>query len=440
MNRRMFLGGAAAAAGAAGNTPKLAVEGGKPVRETPLKADFFGTSFYGDEESGELNDVVKTRRPFRWYGPGKEPPMKVATFEKEFAQRMQTRFALAVTSGSAALQAAIAAFEVGPGDEVILPAWTWHSCYNAIVLAGALPVFADIDESFNIDPADAERKITPQTKVIMAAHLQGNPAAMDGVLEIAKRHRLRVLEDCAQSVGASYKGRPVGSLGDIGIYSMQINKTITSGEGGALVTNDPALFERASRYHDLGGFRPLHEHLAGGAKLDWFAGNQFRMSEFTGGVLVAQLRKLDRIVASVRANARRVYDGIRDLPGIKTRYLPDPEGELGSAVFISFENKTQCERFRAAMKAENVPAGNPGGSAILPVQPHIEHKRTVHPAWPSFTSERGRSIQYGAACCARTIDILGRFAGVSLDPKFTVKDTDDIVAAIRKVYPQIARS
>ena len=160
MNRRMFLAGAAAAAGTAGNTPKLAVEGGKPVRETPLKVDFFGTSFYGDEESGELNDVVKTRRPFRWYGPGKEPPMKVATFEKEFAQRMQSRFALAVTSGSAALQAAVAALEVGPGDEVILPAWTWHSCYNAIVLAGALPVFADIDESFNIDPADAERKIT----------------------------------------------------------------------------------------------------------------------------------------------------------------------------------------------------------------------------------------------------------------------------------------
>jgi hypothetical protein len=109
-------------------------------------------------------------------------------------------------------------------------------------------------------------------------------------------------------------------------------------------------------------------------------------------------------------------------------------------VFIRFENKTQCERFRAAMKAENVPAGNPGGSAILPVQAHIEHKKTVHPAWPSFTSERGRSIQYGAACCARTIDILDRFAGVSLHPKFTVQDTDDIVAAIRKVYPQIARS
>jgi 8-amino-3,8-dideoxy-alpha-D-manno-octulosonate transaminase len=440
MNRRTFLAGAAVAATAAGNTPKLAVEGGAPVRETPLQADFWGTAFYGDDETRELTDVVKKRRPFRWYGPGKEPPMKVAAFEKAFAQRMQTRYALAVTSGSAALQAAVAAIGIGPGDEVILPAWTWHSCFNAIVLAGALPVFAEIDESFNIDPADIESKITPQTKLIMAVHLQGNPADMDRVLEIARRRRVRVLEDCAQSVGASYKGHPVGSMADIGIYSMQINKTITSGEGGAVVTNDPVLFERASRYHDLGTLRPLHEQVAGGAKVDAFAGNQFRMSEFTGGVLVAQLRKLDRIAQSVQASARRVYDGIRDLPDIKLRHLPDPQGELGTAVFLGFESKVQCERYRAAMKAENVPASLPGGSVILPVQPQIEHKRTVHPAWPSFTSERGRSIQYGAACCPRTIDILSRFAGVSLDPTFTVKDTDDIVAAIRKVYPQVVRA
>src|SRR6266849_4751361 len=373
MNRRTFLA-AAAATTAAEKPAKLAVEGGTPVRQTPLKADFFGTQYYGDEESRELNDVVKTRRPFRWYGPGNEPPMKVATFEKEFARRMQSRYALAVTSGSAALQTAVAAFGIGPGDEVILPAWTWHSCFVAIVLAGALPVFAEIDESFNIDPSDLESKITPQTKLIMAVHLQGNPADMDRILDIAKRHNIRALEDCAQSVGASYKGRPVGSLGDIGIYSLQINKTITSGEGGAVVTNDPLLFERASRYHDLGNLRPLHEKVVGGAKSDAFSGSQFRMSEFTGGVLVAQLRKLDIIVESVRANARRVYDGIRDLPGIKLRHLPDPAGELGSAVFLGFDTQDRCERFRAAMKAENVPVDHPGGSAILPIQPFVEHK------------------------------------------------------------------
>jgi hypothetical protein len=145
-------------------------------------------------------------------------------------------------------------------------------------------------------------------------------------------------------------------------------------------------------------------------------------------------------VQSVQSSAHRVYDGIRDLPDIKLRRMHDAQGELGTAVFLGFDTKERCERFRAAMKAENVPANLPGGSVILPVQPHVRDKRTVHPAWPSFTSERGRSIQYGAACCPRTIDILSRFAGVSIDPTFTVRDTDDIVAAIRKVYPSVARA
>ena len=174
------------------------------------------------------------------------------------------------------------ALEIGPGDEVILPAWTWHSCYAAIVLAGALPVFAEIDESFNIDPADIEHRITPQTKAIMAVHLQGNPCDMDPILAIAKEHKLQVLEDCAQSVGATYKGRRVGSLGDIGIFSLQLNKTITAGEGGAVVTSHPVLFERAARFHDVGMFRPVHANVAGEERLTPFVGTNFRMNEFSG--------------------------------------------------------------------------------------------------------------------------------------------------------------
>jgi 8-amino-3,8-dideoxy-alpha-D-manno-octulosonate transaminase len=440
VNRRQFVVAAAAAAEAAKAVPQLAVEGGTPVRERPLKSGFFGPEYYDGKEREQLIEVLETRRPFRWYGPGAEPPMKVLAFEREFAAHMQRRYALAVTSGTAALATALAALEVGPGDEVILPAWTWHSCYNTIVLAGALPVFAEIDESFNIDPAGIASKITPRTKAIMAVHLQGNPCDMDAILPVARRHGVKVLEDCAQSMGASYKGRPVGSMGDIGIYSLQINKTITSGEGGAVATDDPVLFERASRYHDLGILRPPHQKAAGAARLEGFPGSQFRMSEFTGGVALAQLRKLDVIVENVRANARRVYEGIHDLPGLRLRRLPDPKGELGSAVFLGFENKQKRDRYIAAMKAENVPAGPPGGSVLLPVLPHVEQKRTLHPAWPSFQSERGKTIIYGAACCPRTIDILGRFAGVSIDPKFSERDTADIVAAICKVYPFIAGS
>jgi 8-amino-3,8-dideoxy-alpha-D-manno-octulosonate transaminase len=429
IDRRKFLAAASLVAGSAR---------GSSGRTTPLKANFWGTQYYDEKEQQQLTDVLSARQPFRWYGPGSTPPMKVASFEREFAARMQTRYALAVSSGTAALQCAMAALGIGPGDEVILPAWTWHSCYSAIVLAGALPVFAEIDESFNIDPSDIEHRITPHTKVILAAHLQGNPCDMDRILPIARKHGIRVLEDCAQSVGASHKARPVGSIGDIGIYSLQLNKTITAGEGGAVVTNDAELFEGASRFHDLGSLRALHENVAGGHRLNAFAGTNFRMSEFAGGVLLAQLRKLDMIVRDVRANAQRVYDGIRDLPNLKLRYRPDPEGELGAGIYLGFRGKEQRERFRAAMNDAYIAVAPPTGSVLLPVQEYIEHKRTVHPGWPSFTSERGRAIQYGAGCCPRTIDILDRYAGVLMDPKFSVRDTEDIVAAIRKVYPTVA--
>src|SRR6266436_7073042 len=204
MNRRSFLAGAVAA-GAAQAGFVGANSDRKPVRATALRAGFFGTQHYDAQERQELLEVLERRQPFRWYGQASRPPQKVATFERELAARMGTRFALAVTSGTAALTTALAALQIGPGDEVILPAWTWYSCYNAIVLAGALPVFAEIDESLNLDANDVESKITPQTKAILVAHLQGNPCDMDRILPIARKHNLRVVEDCAQSAGATYR-------------------------------------------------------------------------------------------------------------------------------------------------------------------------------------------------------------------------------------------
>ena len=438
MNRRKFVGAIAAAAGGSAAAPALAAQNGNPVRATPLKGDYWGPQFYDEQERQQLADVLETGRPFRWYGRGDEPPMKVATFEKEFAARMNTKFALAVSSGTAALEAAMAALQVGPGDEVIIPAWTWHSSATSVVRAGALPVFAEIDESFNIDPGDIEHRITPRTKVIMAVHLQGCPADMDRIATIAKKHGVKLLEDCAQAVGGSYKGKPLGSMGDISIYSHQLNKTISAGEGGTVVTNDPVMFERAARFHDLGALRGLHGSLLGQPKLDWFVGANYRMSEFSGGVMLAQVRKLDKIVSSVRANAKRVYDGIRDLPGIRFRHLPDPEGEIGTVVFVRFDSKAKRDKFMALMKAENIPVAPPGGSVVLPALPYIEKKVTVHPAWPTWTTGRGKTIKYGAATCPRTLDILDRFAGPAIDPKYTRRDIGDIVTAIRKVYPNIA--
>jgi 8-amino-3,8-dideoxy-alpha-D-manno-octulosonate transaminase len=440
MDRRTFLAAATVLTGKSPSTPALAVDGGKPVRTQPLRASYYGPEYYDDKELFELKDVLEKRLPFRWYGSGKQPPMKVLTFEKELAARMRTRFALAVTSGTAALTTALAALGVGPGDEVILPALSWYSCFNSIVMHGALPVFAESDESLNIDPADLEAKITPQTKVIMVVHALGNPADMNAIMALARRRGIKVLEDSAQSLGGSYKGKPLGSIGDIGIYSFQLSKTISSGEGGGLVTSDPLLFERASRYHDLGMLRPPHEQLLGRAAMKGMIGNQYRMSEFTGGVLLAQLHKLDTIIGALRGHARRVFEGLGDLPDLHLRHRPDPEGDIGTGIWLGFPSPTQRDRFLAAMRAENVPANPPGAVALVPLHPSVEQKLTTHPNWPSFVSERGRSIRYGADCCPKTIAIQHRFAGIPLDPKYTRRDVDDIVEAIRKVYPAVARA
>ncbi|MCE5308152.1 MAG: DegT/DnrJ/EryC1/StrS family aminotransferase [Acidobacteriales bacterium] len=432
MKRREFLATTAAASGAASAE--------KPVREKPLVSTYWGTQYYDAGEREQISDVLESRNPFRYYGHGAEPPSKAATFEREFAARMGTRYALAVATGTGAMDTAMAALEVGPGDEVILPAWTFVSCYNTIVLSGALPVFAEVDESFNIDPAGIEHRITPQTKAIMVVHLRGVAADMDPIMAIARKHGIKVFEDAAQSMGSTYKGRAVGSIGDIGMFSLQITKPIAAGEGGVVATNDPLLYERAVRYHDVGGLRPYHEKIVGKGKLEGFPGTNLRINELTAGVALSQLRKLDRILGDVRARSRRVYEGIRDLEGIRFRLRPDVDGDPGAIVFIRFDTPAQCDDFVKRMKAEGVPATRPGSAALLPTVPFIEKKVPPRPNWPTFQTARGKAMVYGPEICRRSASILKRFAGPSIDPKYSDSDIADIVAAIRKVYQAARRA
>jgi 8-amino-3,8-dideoxy-alpha-D-manno-octulosonate transaminase len=444
--RREFLGtiGAVGAASMlagsvealASPAEKLAVDGGKPVRDAELHYSFYGPQYYDDVEKQELIEVLESKYPFRWWGP----QSKVLQFEQAYAEHLGVKYALGVTSGTTALYTAMAALGIGPGDEVILPAWTWYADYDAIVLSGALPVFAEIDESLAIDPNDIEARITPRTKAIIACHLQGTPADMDAIMEIARKHKIRVVEDSAQCCGGRYKGKYVGAIGDIGINSFQLSKTITAGEGGAVTSNDPELFERAMRFHDVGELRSPYTESLGGGLLKAFAACNFRMSEFTGAVLKAQVTKLETICKNVRANARKVREGIADLPGLKMRKTPDVEGDLGQTVFMEFATSEKRDNFLRALRAEGIGASGPGGSAILPTDPRIETKQTIHPEWPSFSSPEGKAIQYGSACCPRTIDILDRTGGVIMDPKFSKQDVSDIIKAIRKVYPVITQA
>jgi len=439
LSRREFLMTSCVAASISSNLRTSSVLGAERLNSTEvtnIDPGFVGPQFFDEREERALMDVLESGSPFRYWGPGK--PEKVLRFEEHFAKHMGTRFALGVTSGTAALDCAVAGLGIGPGDEVIVPAYTWWSDYTCVVHAGALPVFADIDRTFNLDPADFERKITPRTKAVIAVHLLGGPCDMDPIMEIARKHGVKILEDSAQCVGGSYHGKKLGSIGDVGIYSFQINKMITSGEGGAVVTSDPLIYERAARFHDMGTIRRLFTDRIGSSQVPTFAGENFRMSELTGAVLGAQLAKLDSMIAELRRHAGAIHDGIKNIPDIRLRHRPDPAGDIGYAVYFETPDKATRDRCIRELRERKVPASTLTGSVLLPIAESVINKRTRHPAWPSFNTTEGKQIQYGPDCCRQTLGIFDRFVQIRIGARYTQRIDDYIVDAIRQVHRSVA--
>ena len=418
---------------------KLAINGGKPVRETPFPTNMLGASLYGEEELKEVADVINNRSPFRFYGIGS--PDKVATLEKNVCEKFGVKYALAVSSGTSALSCAVAALGLGPGDEVILPSFAWYSDYCTLVSLGVLPVFADIGEDLNLDPKDFEKKITERTKAVLIVHYQGTPAKMDEIMPIAKAHNLFVIEDCAQAFGGSYKGQRLGTFGDIATVSFQTHKMITSGEGGLIYTNNEDLYIRAVRYHDLGSVRPFFsdklEHPEKADKKDAIPGLQLRMSELQGAALVAQFRKLDYILDKCRTYHAVLRKYIAEnYPNLKVRY---EDGDCGIAFIMLMDSKEMADAFNAAMVAEGIPCGPTSFCPNLLENPPISTRAVVHPALPPFGPGcAGENVWYDAKTdCLNTNDMIDRFVAIGIGPTYTDKEIADIIAAFDKVIPQI---
>ena len=215
----------------------------------PRPVPGLGLAAIGAEEEALVLEVLRSKALFRYAGLDPAvPPAMTARLEKEFRETIGTDYALAVSSGTGALEVAMAAAGIGPGDEVIVTAWSWIACFTAIVRVGARPVLAEIDDTLNLDPAEIARLTTPRTRAVLVIHYQGVPADMERIQLEAHRRGLFVIEDCAQSIGSSYRGRKVGTWSDIATFSFQANKTMTSGEGGMVVTRDGWLYERASGF------------------------------------------------------------------------------------------------------------------------------------------------------------------------------------------------
>ena len=301
-----------------------------------------GSFLFGEEEKKELMDVIESGYLFR-YGAEDDPKFKkkVFAFEKEFAGFSGAEYCVAVNSGTGALMCCLAALGIGPGDEVIVPGYTFIASISTIILSRAIPVLAEIDESLTIDPEDIKKKITKKTKAIMPVHMLGNPCDMDKIMEIAGEHGLFVIEDCCQAAGSSYKGKKVGTIGHMGAFSLNKFKTITSGDGGMAITNDPNLYERAFGFHDQG-----HKPNRTGAEVGnrSIIGMDMRMNELTGAVALAQTRKLDAILAVLREKKIKLKNEIKNTPEIGFRKINDSD-ECATLLTLLFKDKETADKF-----------------------------------------------------------------------------------------------
>jgi 8-amino-3,8-dideoxy-alpha-D-manno-octulosonate transaminase len=315
-----------------------------------------GYESWSDAERKEVNDVLETGILMRY---GFDGPRKGIWKSKELEDAICKTFgckhAQLVSSGTAALTTAMSALGIGYGDEIILPSFTFVASFEAILSVGAVPVFVDVDDTLTLSPDAVRNAITTKTKCIMPVHMCGSMADMDALQAICKEHKLILLEDACQSIGATYKGKKLGTIGDAGTFSFDFVKTITCAEGGAVMTNREDVFINSDGYSDHG-----HDHkgVDRGADLHPFIGYNFRISELHAAVGLAQIKKLDHFLATQRKNHTALKNILSSVPEISFRRIPDPSGD--SCTFLSWFLPTEeiTRAVVAELKAQNILAGN----------------------------------------------------------------------------------
>ena len=394
-----------------------------------------GAELIGKEELKEIEVLFETGI-FARYSLDKERQgiWKVRDFEKAFTKYFGSQYALGVSSGSCALKIALTALDIGPGDEVICPAFTFMATYEAVLEVGAMPVMADIDDTLNLDPDDIPNKITPRTKAIIPVHMCGAPARMDKILKVARKHKLLVLEDNAQACGASIKGKMTGTIGQMGIFSFDHYKTITTGEGGMILTDNLDLYHRAEWYHDHG-----HDHLSTVSRaLDGrtILGFNYRMNEIQGGMGLAQLRKLNRVLAAQRKNKAAIEAMLAPIPGLKFRAVPDPAGDSATHLGFNLPTAEQAKAFQKALSAEGVGTicFKENFWHYVPNWEHFLAKSTAQTKSP-FTDPRNRKVTFSRKAIPRAEDLLGR----TLIMGISVKMPAARMKAIRKAIANAAK-
>ena len=386
-----------------------------------------------------VREVIRSKRLYRYYGAGSSRfrRSRVAELEQRFARKVGAPHALAVNSGTSALICGLVGLGIGPGDEVILPAYTWCSLPSAVMAVGAVPIVAEVDDSLTIDPSDVERMISPHTKGVIAVHMRGAPAAMDRLMQLGSERQLAVMEDAAQATGGSFRGRPLGSIGDAGVFSFQMSKVMTAGEGGMLVVKDPDCHRRAATFHDAGAGLEMDLQA-----VEWLSGLNLKMSELHAAVLLAQLDRLDDLVAGMRANKQRLKGRLTDRLdrcGVRLRMLNDASGDIATALILFLPEAGQAGSLVSALAAENVPA-----SRLLGDDPAQNDYASLHfyAGWRPLLDKRPwslrggpwsrhpREIEYPLDAAPRTHDLLRRAVHIDVSPELSPQQVDAIGDAI----------
>ncbi|HPV50717.1 MAG TPA: DegT/DnrJ/EryC1/StrS family aminotransferase, partial [Smithella sp.] len=397
-----------------------------------------GAELIGKEEIKEVMDVLETGILMR-YGFDKERKgiYKVREFEQAFAKYCGTDYALGVTSGSSALQVALTAMDVGPGDDVLVPAFTFLATYEAVMEVGAIPIMVDIDDTLNFDPLEIEKKKTPYTKAVIPVHMCGSAANIDKIVDVARKNKLLVLEDNAQGCGASYKGKKLGSFGDMGTFSFDYVKTVTTGEGGMVITNNKEFYLRSEWYHDHG-----HDHnpkVSRALEGRTILGFNFRMNELQGALGLAQLRKLDYLIGEQKKNKKVIMDVLANVSGVKFRVKPDPEGD--SATFLAFNlpSEDQAQKFQNLLAAEGVDTVCYKRNLwhYVPNWEHFLAKSTANSKkYPLTNPAYKGKVEYRKENIPQAEDILGRTLVMGISVKMSQEKLD----GIRKGIEQAAKN
>jgi dTDP-4-amino-4,6-dideoxygalactose transaminase len=377
---------------------------------------------------------------FRYYNPR---PSKVCQAEELMRGAVGVKHALGVNSCTSALVAAYRALGIGAGDEVIVPAYTFFATAATVCAANAVPVIVDVDDSLNMDAAQVEKAITRRTKAIAPVHMRGAPAQMDALVDLSKRKGIPLVEDVAQACGGSFGGRKLGAIGALGCFSFDFYKIAVSGEGGFVTTDDEWLYTRAQSWHDTAAcWRPdrfARERREG----ELFCGENYRMSELEGAVAVAQIRKLETMLAGHRRANARIRAGVGTPAGVSWRRQTDPAGDTGINLVFYLENADRTRRVLKALQAENVPAGGIYDSKIrdwhiYTYWDHVMERKSVSAdGLPWSAIPAGELPRYGRDMCPRALDLLSRAVIVDVDWRLSDADCGAITWGMTKVLQKV---